>query len=103
MKVFTFAISDAAVYSDQIRCESDTNNVLVTGGCNARVLIEVVGGVRRRAQIPSVYVASGAGSDAIADVVERIRKLLARDRRPVGPITMGAGEFITVIVIVNPN
>src|SRR5947209_5596131 len=103
MEVLDLAVGGPSVNGYEIGCEGNTENVFVTRGADAGVLIQGIDRVIRSAQVPAIGIAAGSGAFAVADVVEIISELLPGEGRPIRPEMAGSNEFIPVVVVIQPN
>src|SRR5260370_42700621 len=77
MEILDPAIGAAAVHRHAVGGQRDAQDVLISRRRDARVLIELVGGVRGRPQAGAVHVAARGRTGPVADVVVAVLELLA--------------------------
>jgi hypothetical protein len=97
-EVFAFAVGSVPIHRYGVGGKLKAHDVDCARNILAGVLVEGIGGIICSAEICAVFIAAGFGLGAVADVVERVLKLLTGNRGPVGPEFFGGGELTEGIV-----
>ena len=101
-EILSLAIRRLAVDRHRVGREACAHDVHERRHIPLRDLVQRFHAVRRRPEARATLIAPGPGLRPVANRVEAVIKLLARDGCPVGPILAGVGDLAEGVVAVNP-